>query len=427
MELVNDVNLDDEQNESDEDDVESGEECFEGNGEQYQLGNQSDNGDGEQMRMLYVRWGLSCIMFKVKLRWKRTLRMKVKICWQDETEDDASDEEQGYITSEQVDATHLEENDSTQDKVNLHFIDCIVEGEQKADANVVLSCLEAAFRALKLRFPHVEKIIVQSDNAKNLAGRQTKCIFTMKPKVENMRATHTFRTSRLMWITILSREREEERLDFKAPYRFAVIPPLWVFRISMQHISTIYEMGSVNVNFTGVTVLLNSDDSSNCVQAQKCKKRLGSYKKNMHPELSFKVSNVIQECWKAGDNKELGSVKIAADGVYTRLDEMQLQKAIRLSELPLPGKIRAVYQRIGSKPQAEYVGKIHGRPRADDVAEYGEKKIKVSYWDCDMQKDLTKWPKLELQAYLCHNSLKKTGNKSELIIRIKEHMEKIRH
>ena len=147
----------------------------------------------------------------------------------------------------------------------------------------------------------------------------------------------------------------------------------------------------------------------------------------MHPELSFKVSNVIQECWKAGDNKELGSVKIAADGVYTRLDEMQLQKAIRLSELPLPGKIRAVYQRIGSKPQAEYVGKIHGRPRADDVAEYGEKKIKISYWDCDMQKDLTKWPKLELQAYLCHNSLKKTGNKSELIIRIKEHMEKIRH
>ena len=29
--------------------------------------------------------------------------------------------------------------------------------------------------------------------------------------------------------------------------------------------------------------------------------------KNMQPELSFKVSNVIQECWKAGENKELGS------------------------------------------------------------------------------------------------------------------------
>ena len=38
-------------------------------------------------------------------------------------------------------------------KLNLHFIDCIVEGEQKADANVELTCLEAAFRALKLQFP----------------------------------------------------------------------------------------------------------------------------------------------------------------------------------------------------------------------------------------------------------------------------------
>ena len=30
--------------------------------------------------------------------------------------------------------------------------------------------------------------------------------------------------------------------------------------------------------------------------------------KNMHSELSFKVINVIQECWKAGDNKEHGNV-----------------------------------------------------------------------------------------------------------------------
>ena len=90
-----------------------------------------------------------------------------------------------------------------------------------------------------------------------------------------------------------------------------------------------------------------------------------------------------------------------------RLDEMQLQKAIRLSELPLPGMIRAVYQRIGSKPQAESVGMKRGRPRADDEEQYGEKKVKVSYLDCDMQKDITKWTKLELHAYLCHHSLKK--------------------
>ena len=89
-------------------------------------------------------------------------------------------------------------------------------------------------------------------------------------------------------------------------------------------------------------------------------------------------------------------VKISADGVYARLDEMQLQKAIRLNELPLPETIQSLYQRIGKKPQARCAGngKKHGRSRADDVADYGTKKVKES---CD----LTKWTLLALQAYLC--------------------------
>ena len=67
-----------------------------------------------------------------------------------------------------------EDGDLGSDKVALHFIDCIVQDKQKADANVALSCLEAAMHALKLQFPYLTKIIVQSDNAKNLAGKQTK-------------------------------------------------------------------------------------------------------------------------------------------------------------------------------------------------------------------------------------------------------------
>ena len=46
-------------------------------------------------------------------------------------------------------------------------------------------------------------------------------------------------------------------------------------------------------------------------------------------------------------------MKISADGMFARLDELQLQKAIRLSELPLPGKIRGVYQSIGRKPKLQ--------------------------------------------------------------------------
>ena len=62
------------------------------------------------------------------------------------------------------------------DQPTLHFIDCIVQGQQKCDANVVLSCFEAAFHVLRSRFPHIKKIIIQSDNAKNLAGKQSKLL-----------------------------------------------------------------------------------------------------------------------------------------------------------------------------------------------------------------------------------------------------------
>ena len=45
-------------------------------------------------------------------------------------------------------------------------------------------------------------------------------------------------------------------------------------------------------------------------------------RKNIHPELTNKVSRVIHECWKAGENNGTGKVKISADGVFERLEEM---------------------------------------------------------------------------------------------------------
>eukprot|EP00731_Ephydatia_muelleri_P037223 Em0421g4a len=57
---------------------------------------------------------------------------------------------------------------------SIEAIDGATEYEQKADANVVLSCLEAAMHALKTSISLSDQIIVQSDNAKNLAGKQTK-------------------------------------------------------------------------------------------------------------------------------------------------------------------------------------------------------------------------------------------------------------
>ena len=54
-------------------------------------------------------------------------------------------------------------------------------------------------------------------------------------------------------------------------------------------------------------------------------------RKNMHPELT----STVNECWKARECKDSGKVKISADGVIARLEEMQTQKIICLSELPL--------------------------------------------------------------------------------------------
>ena len=71
-------------------------------------------------------------------------------------------------------------------------------------------------------------------------------------------------------------------------------------------------------------------------------------KKTMQPELTSKVNGLIHTCWKVSEGKDQGKEKISPDGVFARLDELQLQKIIRLSELPLVGKIRGVYQRIVS-------------------------------------------------------------------------------
>ena len=85
-------------------------------------------------------------------------------------------------------------------------------------------------------------------------------------------------------------------------------------------------------------------------------------RKNIHPELTNQVSSVIHECWKAGENKGTGKVKISADGVFERLEGMQSHNLIRLSELPVVGKIRAVYKSVGNKPQASIGVRKRGKP-----------------------------------------------------------------
>ena len=92
-------------------------------------------------------------------------------------------------------------------------------------------------------------------------------------------------------------------------------------------------------------------------------------RKNIHPELTNKVSSVIHEYWKAGENKGTGKVKISADGVFERLEEMQSHNLIRLSELPVVG---AVYQCVRNKTQASIGVRKRGRPHDSGSGDCGE-------------------------------------------------------
>ena len=67
------------------------------------------------------------------------------------------------------DAVNDHDSDTT-----LHFVDCIVQDDEKSDSFIALSCLEAGLHALHRRFPHLKQVILQSDNAKNISGKDMK-------------------------------------------------------------------------------------------------------------------------------------------------------------------------------------------------------------------------------------------------------------
>ena len=93
-------------------------------------------------------------------------------------------------------------------------------------------------------------------------------------------------------------------------------------------------------------------------------------KKNMQPELTTSMKMIINECWKIDKIKEQGKAKISADGVFSRHEEMEKQKTIRLSELSLSS---AWYQTIG-----QINGCQRGRPQSEGSIDTKQMKVSVS-------------------------------------------------
>ena len=152
-------------------------------------------------------------------------------------------------------------------------------------------------------------------------------------------------------------------------------------------------------------------------------------RKCMQPDLTSKVISIIHECWKVGESKDCGKVKISADGVFARLEELQQQKVLRLSEVPVVGKIRGMYQSIGNKSQAQLAtGSKRRRYEGEGPSTRCErqKKARVTLEELDLKKNPSLWKK-ELEAYLSHHHIRKTGNKPELVSRVLEHMKTTIH
>ena len=91
-------------------------------------------------------------------------------------------------------------------------------------------------------------------------------------------------------------------------------------------------------------------------------------------------------------------MKIPADGAFERLEEMLSHNLIRLSELLVVGKIRAVYQCVGNKPQASIGVCKRGRPHDSGSGDCGGRNVKnrVSFEQLDVGKELSTRKKPEL-------------------------------
>ena len=75
-------------------------------------------------------------------------------------------------------------------------------------------------------------------------------------------------------------------------------------------------------------------------------------------------------------------------------------------------------QSIGWKPKApSAAGCKRGRMQGSDVhvPTSRQKKARVTYEKLDFEKNLSQWKKQELEAYLGHHKIAKTGNKHELL------------
>ena len=81
-----------------------------------------------------------------------------------------------------------------------------------------------------------------------------------------------------------------------------------------------------------------------------------------------------------------------------------------------------MYHTIGRQSEPKFSERKRGRSQRNETTQGRQKKARTTFENLKFDKDMSQWKKEELQTYLCHHNIKKTGNKSELVRRITEYM-----
>eukprot|EP00731_Ephydatia_muelleri_P013457 Em0007g767a len=149
--------------------------------------------------------------------------------------------------------------------------------------------------------------------------------------------------------------------------------------------------------------------------------------KNQHPELSTRVQDFIAQCWRTGEESNVeGSavksrLKVSAEAVQAKLASQYTDGLLLLSEVPVVSQIRAVYQKIGQRKHPEHESRKRSRIIRNESLRTKRSKGTVPMDEIDWAaEDLSHLKLTQLRYYLQEHILKTSGNKKDLIKRIKE-------
>ena len=149
--------------------------------------------------------------------------------------------------------------------------------------------------------------------------------------------------------------------------------------------------------------------------------------KNQHPELSTRVQDFIAQCWRTCEESIVeGSavksrLKVSAEAVQAKLASQYTDGLLLLSEVPVVSQIRAVYQKIGQRKHPEHESRKRSRIIRNGSLRTKQSKVTIQMdeivWAAE---DLSHLKLTQLRYYLKEHHLKTSGNKKDLIKRMKD-------